>query len=97
MGNESFEWDEAKREDNINKHRIDFNDVHAVFDGPFILRSSIRGGEQRMLAIGLLQDREVTVVFTIRNGRRRIISARRARRDERQAFEDALHRIRSKS
>ena len=96
MGENDFEWDDAKREDNIRKHRIDFNDVHAVFDGPFLLRSSIQGGEKRMLAIGLLDDREVTVVFTIRNAKRRIISARRARTDEREAFQDSLGRIQSK-
>jgi len=28
-----FEWDEAKRLSNLEKHRIDFADVEAIFDG----------------------------------------------------------------
>jgi hypothetical protein len=29
-----FEWDERKRQANLAKHRIDFQDVMRVFDGP---------------------------------------------------------------
>lgn len=29
-----FEWDERKREANLAKHRIDFEDARMVFDGP---------------------------------------------------------------
>ncbi|MGA8356098.1 MAG: hypothetical protein WB772_01965 [Xanthobacteraceae bacterium] len=36
-------------------------------------------------------------MFTMRNGKRRIISIRRARGYERQALQDALPRLRSKS
>jgi uncharacterized DUF497 family protein len=28
-----FEWDEAKRRSNVQKHRLDFLDVAEVFDG----------------------------------------------------------------
>jgi uncharacterized DUF497 family protein len=96
MRDDSFEWDDAKRDDNIRKHRIDFADLPALFDGPFLLRSSIRGAEHRLTAIGLLDGREVTVVFATRGAKRRIISARRARKDEREAFQDALHRLQSR-
>jgi len=94
---EGFEWDDAKREINLTDHRIDFLDVPLVFDGPHLIRPSSRRGERRLLAIGFLDDREVTIVFTIRNGKRRIISARRARTDERQALQDAAHRLGSKA
>lgn len=96
MSKDNFEWDDAKRADNIKKHRIDFNDVPSLFDGPFLLRSSVRRGEHRLAAIGLLNGREVTVVFTTRSTKRRIISARRARNDEREALKDAFHRLQSK-
>lgn len=36
-----FEWDEAKRSENIAKHRIDFADVSEMFDRP-MLTGSIR-------------------------------------------------------
>src|SRR5216684_2973362 len=54
MSKDNFEWDDAKREDNLKRHRIDFHDVPALFDGPFLLRSSIRRGEHRLLAIGFI-------------------------------------------
>src|ERR1700730_14127803 len=96
MSKDNFEWDDAKREDNLKKHRIDFHDVPALFDGPFLLRSSIRRGEHRLLAIGFINGREATVVFTTKSAKRRIISARRARNDEREALQDAFHRRQSK-
>src|SRR5215471_1723835 len=96
MSKDNFEWDAAKREDNLKKHRIDFHDVPALFDGPFLLRSSMRRGEHRFMAIGFLDGREVTVVFTTRSAKRRIISARRARNNERKALQDAFHRLQSK-
>jgi hypothetical protein len=96
MSNDNFEWDNAKRQDNLTRHRIDFNDVPAMFDGPFLLRSSLHRGEHRLLAIGFINGREVTVVFTTRGAKRRIISARRARIYEREALQDAFHRLQSK-
>src|ERR1700738_224817 len=75
MNEDNFEWDDAKREDNLKKHRIDFRDVPALFDGPFLLRSSMRRGEHRLLAIGFINGREATVVFTTKSSKRRIISA----------------------
>jgi uncharacterized DUF497 family protein len=29
-----FEWDESKRQSNLAKHRIDFQDALRIFDGP---------------------------------------------------------------
>jgi uncharacterized DUF497 family protein len=33
-----FEWDENKRQANIEKHGIDFADLEAIFSGPIIER-----------------------------------------------------------
>jgi len=81
-----FEWDERKRRSNLAKHLIDFQDAGQVFDGPVFEKVQRRHGEDRILAIGLMQDVEIVVIYTIRGNRRRIISARRAHRDERQAY-----------
>jgi uncharacterized DUF497 family protein len=40
-------------------------------------------GERRIIAIGQVEGRFISVVYTRRNGRYRIISARPARRNER--------------
>ncbi|HTR23406.1 MAG TPA: BrnT family toxin [Terriglobales bacterium] len=89
-----FEWDERKRRSNLAKHLIDFQDAVQVFDGPVFEKVQRRHGENRVLAIGLTQGIEIVVVYTLRGNRRRIISARRAHRDERKAYarqlEDAI-------
>jgi len=82
------EWDEAKREANILKHGVDFVAAVKIFDGPFIETEDRRRnyGEQRLLALGELGGVVFRVVYIWRGERRRIISARRARRDERRAY-----------
>jgi hypothetical protein len=85
-----FEWDERKREANLAKHFIDFDDVRRVFDGPVFEKVYSRHGEDRTLAIGLMQGIEIVVVYVLRGERRRIISARRAHRNERQDYANHL-------
>lgn len=84
-----FEWDERKCLSNLAKHGIDFQDAARVFDGPALEIASNRDGEERRLAVGMVEEREVAVVYTVREGRYRIISARRARRYERRAYRAA--------
>lgn len=81
-----FEWDEGKRVANLAKYDIDFLDAARIFAGPRLVRPSPREEERRFIAVGLLDDICVAVVFTVRSGRLRIISARKARREERAAF-----------
>ncbi len=85
----SFEWDEQKRRANLEKHGLDFFDVSAVFETPYVVVPSARGGEKdRFLAIGLFEGRFVTVVYTTRGEAVRVISFRRARYDERQKYQE---------
>lgn len=90
MSASEFEWDDEKLTRNIKVHRIDFRDVPQIFDGPHLIRASPYAAEERFVAIGFLEGREVTVVFTVRNGKRRIISARPASRYERKTLQEAL-------
>jgi uncharacterized DUF497 family protein len=88
-----FEWDERKRQSNLAKHGLDFPDVSAVFEEPHIVvPSAYEGGEDRFLAIGVLEGRLVTVVYTIRSEAIRIISFRRARHEERQKYQELYGR-----
>ena len=93
-----YEWDAAKNAANIAKHGVDFQDAIAIFEGPVIERADNRReyGEERIAAIGIVQSIEFFVVYTMRGQNRRIISARRASRDERQAYHQAVARIREK-
>jgi len=88
-----FEWDEAKNRSNIRKHGFDFADAPEVFRGPLLARPDTREdyGEERWIAMGLLKDRVVVLAFAQRaEDVIRIISLRKADRNEREAFEKAI-------
>jgi len=88
----TFEWDEKKREQTLTKHGIDFDDARAVFDGPLLFKQSNRGTEARYLVLGFMHAIEVAVICTFREGRCRIISARRARTNERKELHRRIKR-----
>lgn len=79
-----FEWDENKRLYNLAKHGYDFWDARIVFrQAPAVIGSLLPNlTETRLLAIGLLDGKFVTIVFTMRGEMIRIISMRRSRDDE---------------
>ena len=85
-----FEWDEEKRQSNLAKHYIDFRDAVRVFDGPVFETAGSRRGEDRIVAIGSVESIEIVVVYAMRGQRRRVISARRAHRNERQDYANHL-------
>jgi uncharacterized DUF497 family protein len=83
-----FEWDEKKRLSNIEKHKIDFIDAKTIYEGFVYTFQDTRMdyGEPRFVSIGLLSDILISVVFTPRANRRRIISARKSRSNERRKY-----------
>ena len=83
-----FEWDEAKRLANLDRHGVDFIDVPAVFDGDIVTVEDDRYsyGELRFVTFGLLQGRVVAVVHTDRGESIRIISARKATKNEQRLY-----------
>lgn len=86
----NFAWDGAKDALNRQKHGIRFADAVEVFADPRHLEEDSTKpefGEERRRAIGTVQGRTVTVVYTDRGDIRRIISARRARKDERDRYD----------
>lgn len=79
----SFEWDHGKNLANLEKHEIDFALAQKLFDGRFVVtRESPRMSEERWRTTGMLDGRIVTVIWTRRGSSIRLISARRARREE---------------
>lgn len=88
-----FEWDEEKNQENIRKHGFDFAHAGAIFEAPMLaaLDTTTDYGEHRWTAIGFLGNRIVVVVFTERGEDvTRIISLRKALKNERRKFEDVL-------
>jgi uncharacterized protein len=61
-----FEWDESKRQSNLAKHRIDFQDAIRILERPTFEKATHSRGEDRVLAIGLLEDVEIVVVYVVR-------------------------------
>lgn len=86
---EKFEWDEVKNKKNQEKHGIRFEDILEVFDYPMLTRVDDRYdyGEVRYIGIGKNQIAVFfTIVYTKREARIRIISARKANKKERKMY-----------
>ena len=87
-----FEWDDNKEQINIKKHGMDFETASRVFDGYYvdIYDEKHSDFEDRYLAIGMVNQIAciVTVVYTERGERIRIISARKATKEEREMYYD---------
>ena len=82
-----YDWDNAKRESNLAKHQIDFEDIENFDWDTGVFESSYRSGEERWIALGYILDRLHTVVFTYRGDTRRIISLRKSNAGERRKHE----------
>lgn len=86
-----FEWDPQKAQENLQKHQLDFRVAIGVFFNPHFTREIVRADmtERRWLAIGAIDgDVVVCLVYTIREGAIRLISARHASRQERRLFHE---------
>lgn len=80
-----FEFDPAKSAANKDKHGIDFVEAQALWrDGGLevVLSKSRMTDEERFLAIGRIAGKHWTAICTFRGEAIRIISVRRARKEE---------------
>lgn len=90
-----FEWDEDKNESNIAKHGLDFEDAAEIFNAPMLIALDTRQnyGEDRWIAVGLIEYRDVVVVYTYRDrdtNTVRVISMRKALQYEKHQYEEFL-------
>ena len=84
-----FEWDIVNAATNLAKHGISFELAQTVFQDHFAVeRQDVDpvSGEVRWNLIGLAFGRELFVTYTVRNGKIRLMSARKAQRDEREQY-----------
>jgi uncharacterized DUF497 family protein len=85
--------DPAKAESNFRKHKIRFSDAEAVLFDPMALtiEDETAESEERFVSVGAnALSRVVVVVYTYRGEDIRLISARRATRRERKAYEEGI-------
>ena len=89
----NFEWDTEKAESNIRKHGVSFDEAASVFDDPLfitLLDEEHSSGEERYITIGLSNmNRLLLVAHTERNDRIRVISARKATKNEEKFHQEA--------
>ena len=83
-----IEWDNNKAASNLIKHKIDFEDAKNIFLDPNRLEREDKRDydEARIQVIGIVNQVVLFVVYTQRNGRYRIISARRANKNEQRQY-----------
>ena len=89
---DDFQCDNAKRKANLEKHGIDFADAARIFQEPFLVRPSPRSEEERFVAIGNVDGHVIAVIFTVRGHTCRLISARRARKNEKDIYHKRIRR-----
>lgn len=89
-GIQGFAWDEGNSGKNERKHGVtDRESEEVFFNKPLVVAQSLKaGGEIRYAALGKTYgSRLLTVVFTVRANRLRVISARPMSRNERKVYE----------
>ena len=89
MKDDHFEWDDNKAKANERKHGVSFEEAREAFRDNLATRMPDDRefyDEDRFTLIGMAIAGMLTVTFTHRNGRIRIVSARKAERHERRRY-----------
>jgi uncharacterized protein len=83
-----FEYDLEKSNTNARKHGIDFEAAQGLWqDNGLLVLPSKSAEETRFLAVGKIEDKHWTAIFTERDERTRLISVRRSRTEEAALYE----------
>jgi uncharacterized DUF497 family protein len=82
-----FAYDPRKSASNLEKHGIDFEQAKELWlDARALIVTARSTGEERFAMVAQLEEKIWTCIFTVRNERIRIISARRARDEEKERY-----------
>lgn len=85
-----FEFDSKKSNSNKVKHGIDFGEAQAMWDDPDLIQIPVKTtDESRFLVIGRISGQYWSAIITYRGDKIRLISVRRARREEVEIYESA--------
>lgn len=91
----SYEWDEQKREANIEKHGIDFVDADLVFEADVKVTLDVTrkmDKEIRYADFAEVKDQVLKLVYTMRGKVVRCISLRVASQKERRCYYEAKNK-----
>jgi len=84
-----FEWDDEKAFENLRKHGVRFELAAKAFKDPLAVEWIDQRedyGEERTILLGMADGTILVVIYTERDERIRLISARRALRDEKDIY-----------
>lgn len=88
----AFEWDKGNEDKNITKHKVTNKETEEVFCSKSLkIFKDIRHSEkeERFVAYGVTSlDRRLTIIFTLRKQKIRVISARDQNKKERRIYEE---------
>jgi uncharacterized DUF497 family protein len=91
---DKYEWDDKKNTLNMKNHGFAFSEITDIFDDPFFLEdydvSHSAQNEDRYYGIGNINGMMVTVFFTERLSRIRLISARESEPPEEAMYNDYI-------
>lgn len=89
---DGFEWVDGNRDKNRLKHKVSIGECEEVFfNQPLIILEDHKHSqdERRYAAYGTTSEgRKLHIIFTVREARYRVISARDMHRKERQFYDD---------
>jgi len=88
-----FEWDSTKAQANLLKHGVEFTEAAIAIEDSCSrhIADPDAEGEERFIALGMDGlGRVLLTIYTIRYEYIRIISARKASKDERARYEEYL-------
>lgn len=87
------EWHEDKRRDNLRDHGVDFMDAALIFENELIIEAidtRENYGEERIQALGQVDNEYFLVVYTWRKEYRRLISAWKVNEDGKKRYQKVL-------
>ncbi len=85
-----FEFDPSKSDSNKKKHGIDFHESQALWNDPDFIEIPVKvSDEPRFLVVGKISGKHWSGVITYRGEKIRIISVRRARKEEVDIYESS--------
>ena len=87
----SFNWDNGNLEKNWLKHKVSFKEAEEIFFDRFLKifeDEKHSQKESRLVAYGITnKGKKLTAIFTLREGKIRIISVRNQNKKERRVYE----------
>jgi uncharacterized protein len=86
-----FDWDDGNKQKNWEKHQVDFRECEEVFfNQPLLIKEDSKHSsqEKRFYVLGRSDiGRTLFLVFTLRNNKIRVISARDQSKKEKKIYE----------